>query len=191
MEICLGSWSFIRHHWSYNSWIEYQWTLSWTRQCKKFLFVLIEKKRKTTFSFQFGNTCYCNSVLQALYFCKPFRERVLNYRLTQKNKKENLLFCLADLFHMIVSGKRRTGALQPKKFINKLRKENSKTVSTSFSNKIRSFWLFLGTFDNDMQQDAHEFLNHLLNTCADILTGKNKTNEINWKNVRTFFFWSF
>lgn len=29
----------------------------------------------------------------------------------------------------------------------------------------------LGTFDNDMQQDAHEFLNHLLNTCADILLG--------------------
>jgi ubiquitin C-terminal hydrolase len=29
----------------------------------------------------------------------------------------------------------------------------------------------IGTFDNDMQQDAHEFLNHLLNTCADILTG--------------------
>jgi ubiquitin carboxyl-terminal hydrolase 12/46 len=65
-------------------------------------------------------------VLQALYFCKPFREHVLNYRLIQKNKKENLLTCLADLFHMIVSGKRRTGALQPKKFINKLRKENSK-----------------------------------------------------------------
>jgi hypothetical protein len=31
--------------------------------------------------------------------------------------------------------------------------------------------LILGTFDNDMQQDAHEFLNHLLNTCADILLG--------------------
>lgn len=28
----------------------------------------------------FGNTCYCNSILQALYYCKPFRECVLNYQ---------------------------------------------------------------------------------------------------------------
>ncbi|RUO96658.1 LOW QUALITY PROTEIN: hypothetical protein BC936DRAFT_141663 [Jimgerdemannia flammicorona] len=27
----------------------------------------------------FGNTCYCNSVLQALYYCKPFREIVYNF----------------------------------------------------------------------------------------------------------------
>ncbi|KND03316.1 uncharacterized protein SPPG_09016 [Spizellomyces punctatus DAOM BR117] len=27
----------------------------------------------------FGNTCYCNSVVQALYFCKPFRECVQEY----------------------------------------------------------------------------------------------------------------
>ncbi|CAF3657012.1 unnamed protein product [Rotaria sp. Silwood1] len=106
----------------------------------------------------FGNTCYCNSVIQALYFCKPFREHVLNYRLTQKNKKDNLLTCLADLFHMIINGKKRTGALQPKKFINKLRKENT-------------------IFDNDMQQDAHEFLNHLLNTCGDILLAEKKEEK--------------
>ncbi|CAO3651639.1 unnamed protein product [Mucor hiemalis] len=27
----------------------------------------------------FGNTCYSNSVVQALYFCKPFRQCVLNF----------------------------------------------------------------------------------------------------------------
>jgi len=26
---------------------------------------------------QFGNTCYLNSVVQALYYCEPFRRRVL------------------------------------------------------------------------------------------------------------------
>merc|ERR1712012_844407 len=28
----------------------------------------------------FGNTCYSNSVLQALYFCRPFREKCLSTR---------------------------------------------------------------------------------------------------------------
>ncbi len=37
--------------------------------------------------------------------------------------------------------------------------------------KKENFFFFSGTFDNDMQQDAHEFLNHLLNTCGDILLG--------------------
>ncbi|RHZ46098.1 hypothetical protein Glove_634g16 [Diversispora epigaea] len=27
----------------------------------------------------FGNTCYCNSIIQALYFCKPFRECVVRF----------------------------------------------------------------------------------------------------------------
>jgi hypothetical protein len=39
--------------------------------------------------FQFGNTCYANSVIQALYFCKPFREKILNYR--QIHKKSGKL----------------------------------------------------------------------------------------------------
>jgi hypothetical protein len=29
---------------------------------------------------QFGNTCYSNSVVQALYYCKPFRDCVLAYQ---------------------------------------------------------------------------------------------------------------
>ncbi|KAG6503570.1 hypothetical protein ZIOFF_035886 [Zingiber officinale] len=78
----------------------------------------------------FGNTCYCNSVLQgdpdfallsqALFFCVPFREQLLEYHEKNKNNgdaEENLLTCLADLF----------------------------------------------------SQDAHEFLNFLLNELVDIL----------------------
>lgn len=49
------------------------------------------------FYFQFGNTCYSNSVLQALYFCKPFRDKVLEYKMKNKRNKETLLTCLADL----------------------------------------------------------------------------------------------
>lgn len=51
----------------------------------------------------FGNTCYCNSVLQALYFCKPFRERVLAYAsaLPKDGGEENLLSRLAELFVMV------------------------------------------------------------------------------------------
>ncbi|XP_029488849.2 ubiquitin carboxyl-terminal hydrolase 12-B-like [Oncorhynchus nerka] len=106
----------------------------------------------------FGNTCYCNSVLQALYFCRPFRENVLAYKAQQK-KKENLLTCLADLFHSIATQKKKVGVIPPKKFISRLRKEND-------------------LFDNYMQQDTHEFLNYLLNTVADILLEEKKLNTV-------------
>jgi hypothetical protein len=101
----------------------------------------------------FGNTCYVNSVLQALYFCRPFREKIIQYKLQQQksNKnKEHLLNCLAELFYSIVTMKKKKGIVQPKKFIARLRKDNE-------------------SFDNLFQQDAHEFLNYLINTCADIL----------------------
>lgn len=75
------------------------------------------------FIFQFGNTCYSNSVLQALYFCKPFRDKVLEYKARNKRNKETLLTCLADLFHSIATQKKKVGSIAPKKFINRLRKE--------------------------------------------------------------------
>ena len=75
------------------------------------------------FNFQFGNTCYSNSVLQALYFCKPFREKVLEYKAKNKKGKETLLSCLADLFYSIATQKKKVGTIAPKKFIARLRKE--------------------------------------------------------------------
>lgn len=101
----------------------------------------------------FGNTCYSNSVLQALYFCKPFREKVLEYRAKNKRSKESLLTCLADLFYSIATQKKKVGTLAPKKFIARLRKE-----------KVE--------FDNFMQQDAHEFLIFLINHINEIIAAE-------------------
>ncbi|CBI35637.3 unnamed protein product, partial [Vitis vinifera] len=101
----------------------------------------------------FGNTCYCNSVLQALYFCVPFREQLLEYYTNNKNladAEENLLTCLADLFMQISSQKKKTGVIAPKRFVQRLKKQNE-------------------LFRSYMHQDAHEFLNFLLNELVDIL----------------------
>uniref|UniRef100_U5EY40 ubiquitinyl hydrolase 1 n=1 Tax=Corethrella appendiculata TaxID=1370023 RepID=U5EY40_9DIPT len=98
----------------------------------------------------FGNTCYSNSVLQALYFCRPFREKVLEYKAKNKRTKETLLSCLADLFYSIATQKKKVGSIAPKKFIARLRKEKEE-------------------FDNYLQQDAHEFLNFLINHISEII----------------------
>mmetsp|Transcript_34778 Transcript_34778/g.98602 ORF Transcript_34778/g.98602 Transcript_34778/m.98602 type:complete len:361 (+) Transcript_34778:308-1390(+) len=99
----------------------------------------------------FGNTCYCNSVLQALYFCRPFRDKLLQYQPPAgREGDDNLLVCLADLFSQISSQKKKTGIIAPKRFIQRLKKDNE---------------LFRGY----MHQDAHEFLNFLLNELSEIL----------------------
>lgn len=107
----------------------------------------------------FGNTCYSNSVLQALYFCRPFREKVLEYKAKNKRTKETLLTCLADLFYSIATQKKKVGSIAPKKFIARLRKEKEE-------------------FDNYLQQDAHEFLNFLINHINEIILGERKNNLI-------------
>lgn len=159
----------------------------------------------------FGNTCYCNSVLQALYFCEPFRREILEY---DQNRRANravspvsssthststqsngpagvlkhamraytsdslhndatnaatsgtssansasthsvddatMLTALADLFGQIAGQKKRTGSVPPKSFINKLRQEND-------------------LFSSYMHQDAHEFLNFMLNEIVECLS---------------------
>lgn len=46
-----------------------------------------------------------SAVMQALYFCAPFREQLLEYYANSKNTgdaEENLLTCLADLFTQVI-----------------------------------------------------------------------------------------
>lgn len=92
---------------------------------------------------QFGNTCYSNSVLQALYFCRPFREKVLEYKARNKRTKETLLTCLADLFYSIATQKKKVGSIAPKKFIARLRKEKgwyTKMDSYLFYDNVTNFF---------------------------------------------------
>ncbi|KAI8096828.1 uncharacterized protein BX664DRAFT_324975 [Halteromyces radiatus] len=169
----------------------------------------------------FGNTCYCNSVLQALYYCKPFRECLTNFphaaptilssnsyhngitsgtpspsspgykthriptdsssptnirtnvpssyntsmstKIAPRNgilperqtgvnlspgMEDTLFAALKDLFWEISTHRKKTGVVAPVNFINKLKKENE-------------------LFRSSMHQDAHEFLNYLLNTIAE------------------------
>jgi hypothetical protein len=71
--------------------------------------------------FENGRVCYCLGgdfmgcspssysfchFLQALYFCVPFREQLLEYYGNNKSladAEENLLTCLADLFSQVIS----------------------------------------------------------------------------------------
>ena len=84
----------------------------------------------------FGNTCYCNSVLQALYFCQPFREKILERAQSiGSNDGDNLLDCLSNLFLQIHTQKKKTGVIAPKRFVQRLKKDNE--LFRSYMHQVR------------------------------------------------------
>nr|KAJ0196538.1 hypothetical protein LSAT_V11C700363770 [Lactuca sativa] len=105
----------------------------------------------------FSYIFFLNHNFQGLYFCVPFREQLLKYYEKVKNPdvEENLLTCLAELFTQISTQKKKTGVIAPKRFIQRVKKENE-------------------LFRAYMHQDAHEFLNFLLNELVDILEKETK-----------------
>jgi hypothetical protein len=55
----------------------------------------------------------CGDDAQALYFCQPFRERLLQHAESLKgDNTESLLSCLAELFQYIHSQKKKTGVVR-------------------------------------------------------------------------------
>ncbi|KAE7998074.1 hypothetical protein FH972_002652 [Carpinus fangiana] len=97
----------------------------------------------------FGNTCYCNSVLQVwVWLC-------LNFRTQSSDKSVELktiyyMIYSKSYLNWIYSQKKKTGVIAPKRFVQRLKKQNE-------------------LFRSYMHQDAHEFLNFLLNELVDIL----------------------
>eukprot|EP01060_Flectonema_neradi_P003455 TRINITY_DN12223_c0_g1_i1.p1 TRINITY_DN12223_c0_g1~~TRINITY_DN12223_c0_g1_i1.p1 ORF type:complete len:378 (+),score=41.72 TRINITY_DN12223_c0_g1_i1:106-1239(+) len=106
----------------------------------------------------FGNTCYVNSVVQALYWCVPFRLAVLKYY--EENNLaagcNSLLACVGDLFLQLQSSKKRTGRVAPKKLIQRMRQQSDQV------------------FSSYQQQDAHEFFVYLINDMTDTMNSKSK-----------------
>ena len=76
---------------------------------KKWMLYRVWWKYQTMSKFMFWlENCLLNLIFfsfQALYFCVPFREQLLEYYLSNKNigdAEENLLTCLVDLFSQVI-----------------------------------------------------------------------------------------
>ncbi|KAJ6550839.1 hypothetical protein DFH09DRAFT_925668, partial [Mycena vulgaris] len=151
----------------------------------------------------FGNTCYANSIIQALYFCAPFRDLLIQATDTSlaskpiatsptpvipsttpvRRKPErkppssdpngvlmhppipaipssppSLFSALRSLFIYISTNPAEKGTVAPRVFIDKLKELNE-------------------LFRSTMHQDAHEFLNYLLNKIDEEINEDRKSAE--------------
>ena len=109
-----------------------------------------------------NNVCYSNSVLQALYACRPFRQHLLIYYEDNKKRKpandDTLLAALATLFYRIQTSKASKGVVSPAAFVKKLKKCNEQ-------------------FDSIAHQDAQEFLIFLLNDLSDTIKAEKAAKD--------------
>ncbi|CCW63799.1 unnamed protein product [Phytomonas sp. EM1] len=140
----------------------------------------------------YGNTCYYNSVIQLLYHCVPLRLRLLELHDIYASKKGGIgfdektpLYYLCALFatmHKLNNRPKQGGmtklcdVVDPRPLLQCVCKLNS-------------------TFDNSMQQDAHEFamflLNNIMETEKKMMTDpKNRALfEEELKKKKSYAFW--
>eukprot|EP01130_Rhizamoeba_saxonica_P009369 TRINITY_DN3802_c0_g1_i1.p1 TRINITY_DN3802_c0_g1~~TRINITY_DN3802_c0_g1_i1.p1 ORF type:complete len:290 (-),score=25.32 TRINITY_DN3802_c0_g1_i1:285-1154(-) len=116
----------------------------------------------------YGNTCYCNSVIQALYFCLPFREQVLQYTYSNRDsiRQKNLIGSICRLFSQMSRFNRRYGVIEPRDFVSRVKRNVM--------------------FEGKEQHDAHEFLTFLLNDLDETLKQKKASENGEDKEIRSF-----
>lgn len=105
-----------------------------------------------------GNTCYANSVLQAIYHCEVFRDLLLD---TPVEDKESIAHAIRVLFRTMRDSDQLSGAISPNTFLKTVFKSNGMSSSGIL------FWTILALFVEGRQQDAHEFLNYVLNELSE------------------------
>lgn len=131
---------------------------------------------------QFGNTCYANSSLQALYFCIPFRmavaswykqqqfERVDFHVSKQPNGKEKGGGFWSSLFgddeHSNTAAHMLEALAELWHDVGQTKRQLDRLEPRRFINTLRAQNLL---FRSHAQQDAHEFLFFLLNDVAETL----------------------
>lgn len=139
----------------------------------------------------FGNSCYANSVLQALYHCEAFRTAVLepsnSELLAAKGRSDTtMLNALTRLFHdMSLSASRLAlngnGATMQRPIMTRRGRTPSIVLKNVNQSTIK---MFLSTlqhnapmFDSRLHHDAHEFLNVLLNLVGEDLQRQSHTSD--------------
>lgn len=82
--------------------------------------------------------------------------------------EDTLFAALKDLFWKIATHKKKTGVVAPVNFINKVKKENGNVFDLDWLQRIlKTNMDTVELFRSSMHQDAHEFLNYLLNSIAE------------------------
>ena len=132
------------------------------------------------FILKLGTTCYCNSVIQALYSCSMFRMDVIEkyqigilgsqktasslyYKKTEDQKRYVMTYALGKLFSYMNFHKETISVTAPTAFIKTVGEMNSIFKDTS------------------EQQDAHELINFIINRISeegdDELESRKKTGS--------------
>ncbi|OBA16818.1 uncharacterized protein OGAPODRAFT_36698, partial [Ogataea polymorpha] len=108
----------------------------------------------------FGYTCYIASILQTLYYTTSFRHQILAFperdaahprkRKLRYGMSETIFTALKDVFECITENVSKVGIVSAQQLVEVVKKENE-------------------MFRSSMHQDAHEFLNFLLNNVIEAL----------------------